>query len=107
MCCRSARGVRDDGGTTPRISLARRGLNVNMIKTDYICVNERQVNGTVKMQGEEVAVKVVDFKYLGSTVQSNGECEREVQKRLQAGWNEWRRMSRVICYRRVPGCQLE
>ena len=43
-----------------------------------MCVNERQVNGTVKMQGEEVA-KVEDFKYLGSTVQSNEECGREVK----------------------------
>ena len=34
-----------------------------MRKTEYMCVNERQVKGTVKMQGEEVA-KVVDFKYI-------------------------------------------
>ena len=42
-------------------------------KTGYMCVNERQDNGSgsVKMQGEEVA-KVEDFKFLGSTVQSNG-----------------------------------
>ena len=54
----------------------------------------------IHMQGEEVA-KVEDFKYLGSTVQSNGECGREVKKRVQAGWNGWRRMSGVICDRRV------
>ena len=48
-------------------------------------------SGTVKMQGEEVA-----------KVQSNGECGREVKKRVQAGWNGWRRMSGVICDRRVP-----
>ena len=65
-----------------------------------MCVNERQVKGTVKMQEEEVA-KVEDFKYLGSTVQSNGECGREVKKRVEAGWNGWRRMSGVICDRRV------
>ena len=74
-------------------------MKVNRRKTEYICVNERQVNGTVKMQ-EEV-VKVEDFKYLGSIVQSNGECGREVKKRVQAGWNGWRRMSGVICDRRV------
>ena len=48
-----------------------------------MCVNERQVNGTVKMQGE--VAKVEYFKYLGSNVQSNGECGREVKKRVQAG----------------------
>ena len=86
-----------------RYALERRGMKVNRRKTEYMCVNERQDNssGTVKMQGEEVA-KVEDFKYLGSTVQSNGECGREVKKRIQAGWNGWRRMSGVICDRRVP-----
>ena len=84
-----------------RYALERRGTKVNRRKTEYMCVNERQVNGTVKMQGEEVA-KVEDFKYLGSTVQSNGGCGREVKKRVQAGWNGWRRMSGVICDRRVP-----
>ena len=86
-----------------RYALERRGMKVNRRKTEYMCVNERQDNssGTVKMQGEEVA-KVEDFKYLGSTVQRNGECGREVKKRVQAGWNGWRRMSGVICDRRVP-----
>ena len=86
-----------------RYALERRGLKVNRRKTEYLCVNERQDNssGTVKMQGEEVA-KVEDFKYLGSTVQSNGECGRELKKRVQAGWNGWRRISGVICDRRVP-----
>ena len=86
-----------------RYALERRGMKVNRRKTEYMCVNERQDNssGTVKMQGEVVA-KVEDFKYLGSTVQSNGECGREVKKRVQAGWNGWRRMSGVLCDRRVP-----
>ena len=77
-------------------------MKVNRRKTEYTCVNERQdnSNGTVKMHGEEVA-KVEDFKYLGSTVQSNGECGREVKKRVQARWNGWRNISGVICDRRV------
>ena len=71
---------------------------VNRRKTEGACVNERQDIGTVRMQ--EVA-KVEDFKYLSSTLQSNGECGREVKKRVQAGWNGLRRMSGVICDRRV------
>ena len=47
-------------------ALERRGMKVNRRKTEYMCVNERQDNGsgTVKMQVAEV-VKVEDFKYLG------------------------------------------
>ena len=52
-----------------RYALERRGMKVDRRKTEYMCVNERQDNWTVRMEGEEVA-KVEDFKYLGSTVQS-------------------------------------
>ena len=63
-----------------RYALERRGMKANGRKTEYMCVNDRQNNGsdTVKMQ-EEVA-KVDDLNYLGSTVQSNGECGREYRQ---------------------------
>ena len=38
-----------------RYALERRGMKVNRRKTEYMCVNERQVKATVKMQREEVA----------------------------------------------------
>ena len=67
--------------------------------------NERHDNGTVRMQVEEVA-KVDTLKYLSSAlhylVLSNRECGRELKKRVQAGWNDWRRMFEVICDWRVP-----
>ena len=46
--------------------------------------------------------RVKEFKYLGSTVQESGGCEREVKKRVQAGWNGWKRVSGVICDKRLP-----
>ncbi|KAK3562420.1 hypothetical protein QTP86_033655 [Hemibagrus guttatus] len=60
-----------------RFALERRGMKVSGSKTEYMCVNEREGSGTVRLQGEEVK-KVQEFKYLGSTVQSNGECGKEV-----------------------------
>ena len=52
---------------------------------------------------EDTKVPIVkEFKYLGSTVQEIGSCEREVKKRVQAGWNGWRKVSGVICDRRLP-----
>ncbi|KAK3507851.1 hypothetical protein QTP70_001422 [Hemibagrus guttatus] len=59
-----------------RFVLERRGMKVSRSKTEYMCVNEREGSGTVRLQGEEVK-KVQEFKYLGSTVQSNGECGKE------------------------------
>ncbi|KAK3526577.1 hypothetical protein QTP70_030714, partial [Hemibagrus guttatus] len=83
-----------------RFALERRGMKVSRSKTEYMCVNEREGNGTVRLQGEAVK-KVQEFKYLGSTVQSNGECGKEVKKRVQAGWNGWRKVSRVLCDQKI------
>ncbi|KAK3573129.1 hypothetical protein QTP86_014133, partial [Hemibagrus guttatus] len=66
-----------------RFALERRGMKVSRSKTEYTCANEREGSGTVRLQGEEMK-KVQEFKYLGSTVQSNGECGKEVKKRVQA-----------------------
>ncbi|KAI5615975.1 hypothetical protein C0J50_8706, partial [Silurus asotus] len=83
-----------------RYALERRGMKVSRSKTEYMCVNEREGSGVVRLQGEELE-KVEEFRYLGSTVQSNGECVREVKKRVQAGWSGWRRVTGVICDSRV------
>ncbi|XP_062866594.1 uncharacterized protein LOC134329279, partial [Trichomycterus rosablanca] len=83
-----------------RYALERRGMKVSRSKTEYMCVNGRETGGTVRLQGAEVT-KVKDFKYLGSTVQENGECGKEVKKRVQAGWSGWRKVSGVICDKRV------
>ncbi|KAK3507887.1 hypothetical protein QTP70_002436 [Hemibagrus guttatus] len=83
-----------------RFVLERRGMKVSRSKTEYMCVNEREGSGKVRLQGEEVK-KVQEFKYLGSTVQSNGECGKEVKKRVQAGWNGWRKVSGVLCDRKI------
>ncbi|KAK3563661.1 hypothetical protein QTP86_033506 [Hemibagrus guttatus] len=83
-----------------RFALERRGMKVSRSKTEYMCVNEREGSGTVRLQGEEVK-KVQEFKYLGSTVQSNGECGKEVKKRVQAGWNGWRKVLGVLCDQKI------
>ncbi|KAK3507185.1 hypothetical protein QTP70_009526 [Hemibagrus guttatus] len=83
-----------------RFALERRGMKVSRSKTEYMCVNEREGSGTVRLQGEEVK-KVQEFKYLGSTVQSNGECGKEVKKRVQTGWNGWRKVSGVLCDQKI------
>ena len=35
-------------------------------------------------------------------MQESGSCEREVKRKVQAGWNGWRRVSAAICDSRLP-----
>ena len=82
-------------------ALERREMKVSRSKTEYLCINEGNDNETVKMEDTKVP-RVKEFKYLGSTVQESGSCERKVKRRVQAGWNGWRRVSGVICNKRLP-----
>ena len=84
-----------------KYALERRGMKVSRSKTEYLCINGGNDNETVKMEDTKVP-KVKEFKYLGSTVQESGSCERKVKKRVQAEWNGWRRVSGVICDRGLP-----
>ena len=84
-----------------RYALEKRGMKVSRLKTKYLCINGGNDNETVKMKDTKVP-RVKEFKYLGSTVQESGGCEREVKRRVQAGWNGWRRESGVICDKRLP-----
>ena len=84
-----------------KYALERRGMKVNRSKTKYLCINGGNDDKTIKMEDTKVP-RVKEFKYLGSTVQESGGCEREVKKRVQAGWNGWRRVSGVICDKKLP-----
>ena len=83
------------------VCIGKKRMKVSRSKTEYLCINGRNDDETVKMEDTKVP-RVKEFKYLGSTVQESSGCEREVKKRVQAGWNGWRRVSGVICDKRLP-----
>ena len=54
-----------DGQVKPerwRYALERRGMKVSRSRTGYMCVNERNSSGTVKLQGAETEEEE-DFKH--------------------------------------------
>ena len=45
--------------------------------------------------------RVEKFKYLGSVVAGDGNLDEEIMQRVQSGWNNWRKMSGVLCDRKI------
>ena len=78
-----------------RKTFEKRGLKMSRNKTEYLQAGGIE-QGTVYIQGETVK-KVDHFKYLGVVVSADGSCEEEVRRRVQAGWQSWRRASGVLC----------
>ena len=75
-------------------------------KTEYMrCTTlhkwYREQRVEVRLDGE--VIKNTDgFKYFGSTITVDGSEEREVPRRIQAGWKNWSEVSGVLCDRRMP-----
>ena len=83
-----------------RNALERRGLKVSRSKTKYLRVGAVSDGEELKLQGEKVK-RAKNFKYLGSTVSNDGRCKEEIRRRIQAGWMSWRKVSGVLCDRKL------
>ena len=83
-----------------REALEKRGMKMSRAKTQYTCLNGTPP-ASVMMQTAQLP-QVTELKYLGSTLQSDGGANKEVSKRTQCGWNSWRKMSGVLCDKRIP-----
>ena len=69
-------------------------------KTEYSKTGAVNDGEELKLQGEKLK-RAKNFKYLSSTVSSDGRCEKEVRRRIQAGWMSWKKVSGVLCDRKL------
>ena len=83
-----------------RKALKKRGLKLNRSKTEYLKAGGVNDGEELKLQGEKIK-RAKNFKYLGTTVSSDGRCEEEVKKRIQAGWMSWKKVSGILCNRKL------
>ena len=72
-------------------------MKISRRKTDLLGCNEHQ-DAQIQVEGETVK-RVKTFTYLGSTLAEDAELNAEVTHRVQSGWNNWKRVSGVLCNR--------
>ena len=85
-----------------RQALESRGLRISRSKTEYMTTDlEGDQEETIQLEGSNLK-RVTSFKYLGSMTQSSGDLDKEIAHRVQSGWNNWRKITGVVCDRRVP-----
>ena len=82
-----------------RTAMEERGLKISRRKTEYLGCNEHQ-DAEIHSQGETVK-RVKTCTYLGSTFAEDGELDVEVTHRVHSGWKNWKRVSGVLCDRRM------
>lgn len=81
----------------------KREMKISYSKTKYICVNEKEASGMVRLKEVEME-KVHKFKSTAQLFKVNcsgpmGECE--VNQRVEAEWSGRRKMSGTIHDKRI------
>ncbi|XP_067131713.1 uncharacterized protein [Centruroides vittatus] len=84
--------------------LEERGLKISRTKTAYMTLNGRE-KCKIKIQNAPHPL-VQSFKYLRTFVEMGGGLNSEVQHRIQCGWINWRKLSGVLCGKKVS-CNLK
>ena len=99
------KGERSAGVGTGAVDAASIGKERNesvkgQDRVDYMCLNGTPLASVTRQSAQ--LPHVTEFKYMGSTLQSDGDTTTEINKRTQCGWTNWRNMSGVIRDKRVP-----
>ena len=82
-------------------TLEKRRIKISRKKTEYPCtVGGREQEENIILQDIHVPM-VSAFKYLVSTVQDDGGKGIEAGKRISAAWYKWRKITAVLCDRKV------
>ncbi|XP_064081905.1 uncharacterized protein C53C9.2-like [Macrobrachium nipponense] len=85
-----------------RYALESRGLKISRKKAEYMPTKlDGNQQTTTKLGGGNIR-RVHKFTYLGSVIDNEGNVEEEINNQIQCGWNNWRKVSGVICDRKVP-----
>ncbi|VDO75872.1 unnamed protein product [Heligmosomoides polygyrus] len=79
--------------------LERFGLKRNVKKTEYLTMDVTE-SSFIKVNGIELPCTVV-FKYLGSTIESDGKLMVEVNSRVSAAWSKWRLLTGGLCDKKI------
>ena len=78
-------------------------LKINGKKKVYLRFNvdgNLDRNSDINIQGQNLE-RVNTFKYLGATLAENGDLDAEMTHRIQSGWKNWKRVSEILCDRRI------
>ena len=81
-------------------ALEGRDLKMSRSKTEHLKAGGVDDGKELKLQREKIK-RAKNFKYLDSTVSSDGRCEEEVRRRIQAEWMSWKKVSGVLCDRKL------
>lgn len=87
-----------------RKTLEDNGLRISRSKTEVMsCMFHDTQAPTPDIMLDSVPLpKCTSFKYLGSVVNQQGDCDQDVNHRVSVGWLKWQQNTPLFCDKRMP-----
>ena len=81
---------------------SKRGLTINCKKTECLVVSKRkEIPGCILKIGDNVIKQTHQFSYLGSRITKDGQCETEINKRIDMAKEAFERLGNVLKNRKL------
>ncbi|KAI5724950.1 hypothetical protein M8J77_009188 [Diaphorina citri] len=74
-------------------------MRISRTKTEYMTTKQVE-DISISLQNERLP-SVEKFKYLGSVIEKEGNLTAEIQHRINCGWMNWRKLSGVLCDKKI------
>lgn len=85
-------------------ALEENGLRISRSKTEYMfCPFSDPLAPSPDLMLDSIVVtKCKSFKYLGSIITTDGNCDEDLNHRISVGWLRWQQNSAVFCDPKIP-----
>ena len=69
----------------------------SLVKNWYYSYNSRHIHEGANLE----RMNTFKYLYIGATLAENGYMDAEMTQRIQSGWKNWKRVSGILCDRRI------
>ena len=79
-----------------------KGLSINHKRTKCMVISKSETPPTCTLKLGDIKIEQVDnFNYLGSVVNSNGRCKKEIRRRISLAKEAFKKMKPILCDRKL------
>jgi len=71
------------------------GLNLHQMEIE--CISPTSINDSIKLQNGDTITSCASFKFVQTTIEREGGCEKEVEQKISKAWRKWYKIKGFLC----------
>jgi len=76
------------------------GLNLHQMEIEYI--SPTSLEDSIQLQNGITIESCASFKFVQTTIQKEGGCKKEVERKISKAWRKWHQIKGLLCDEKFP-----